>query len=64
MVTRVFEYALAVTLACCVALTLSNLRPLAARERRLQQQPDAASGAFEAVMLEQVETPGTGPVGT
>lgn len=51
--TQIFEYAMTVMLVGSLGLTLYGLRQLTERHQRLEQQLQAASGAFEAVMVKQ-----------
>jgi len=50
---QAFEYLMTVTLVASLAGTAMALRAVSARQRHLQQQLDAASGAFEAVLDKQ-----------
>ncbi len=50
---QAFEYLMTLTLVGSLVATALSLRAVMARQRHLQQQLDAASGAFEAVLDKQ-----------
>jgi DNA-binding CsgD family transcriptional regulator len=53
--TQIFEYAMTVMLLGSLVLTVLGLRELSRRHAQMEQQLQAAAGAFEAVMDKQFE---------